>query len=73
MSLTYMYIIHRLKHTVACMPLIRRVLVRMIGFISSWLHTHSSLHLYTGYTALSLVYTPVKVRRYTRTRILSPH
>jgi hypothetical protein len=26
---------------VACMPLIRRVLVRMIGFIIRWLHTHS--------------------------------
>jgi hypothetical protein len=26
---------------VACMPLIRRVLVRMIGFINRWLHTHS--------------------------------
>jgi hypothetical protein len=44
-------------HIVACMPLKRRVLVRMVGFISSWLHTHSSLHLYTDYTALSLVYT----------------
>jgi hypothetical protein len=27
------------KHIVTCTPLIRRVLVRMIGFISSWLHT----------------------------------
>jgi hypothetical protein len=26
---------------VACMPLIRRVLGRMIGFIIRWLHTHS--------------------------------
>jgi hypothetical protein len=26
---------------VTCTPLIRRVLVRMIGFINSWLHTHS--------------------------------
>jgi hypothetical protein len=26
---------------VACMPLLRRVLVRMIGFIIRWLHTHS--------------------------------
>jgi hypothetical protein len=28
-------------YTVACMPRIWRVLVWMIGFISSWLHTHS--------------------------------
>jgi hypothetical protein len=27
--------------TVTCTPLIRRVLVWMVGFISSWLHTHS--------------------------------
>jgi hypothetical protein len=29
------------EYTVACTPLIRRVLVRMIGFIIGWLHTHS--------------------------------
>jgi hypothetical protein len=29
------------ENTVACMPLIRRVLGRMIGFINRWLHTHS--------------------------------
>jgi hypothetical protein len=28
-------------HFVTCTPLIRRVLVRMIGFISSWLRTQS--------------------------------
>jgi hypothetical protein len=31
----------RNEHIVACTPLIRRVLVRMIGFIIRWLHTHS--------------------------------
>jgi hypothetical protein len=45
------------KHIEMCPPLIRRVLVRMIEFISSWLHTHSQLHLHTGNTVLSLVYT----------------
>jgi myosin heavy subunit len=28
-------------YIVACTPLIRRVVVRMIGFIIRWLHTHS--------------------------------
>jgi hypothetical protein len=29
------------EYIVTCTPLIRRVLVRMIGFIIRWLHTHS--------------------------------
>jgi hypothetical protein len=29
------------QYIVTCTPLIRRVLVRMIGFINSWLHTYS--------------------------------
>jgi hypothetical protein len=33
-------------------PLIRRVLVRMIGFIIRWLQTHSHLRLHTGNTVL---------------------
>jgi hypothetical protein len=30
-----------LNNIVTCTPLMRRVLVRMIGFILRWLHTHS--------------------------------
>jgi hypothetical protein len=37
--------------------LIRLVLVRMNGFISTWLHTHFHLCLHTGSTELSLIYT----------------
>jgi hypothetical protein len=51
-------------------PLIRRVLVRTIGFIRKWLHTHSKLHLHTGHTALSLIFT---IYRCTRTGILRLH
>jgi hypothetical protein len=42
-------------------PLIRQVLVCMIGFISSWV-THSLfLHLHTGNTVLSLIYTHLQI------------
>jgi hypothetical protein len=37
---------------VTCTPLIRRVLVRMIGFISSWLHTHNYIPIQC-YSAIS--------------------
>jgi hypothetical protein len=30
-----------LNYIVTCTPLMRRVLVRMIGFIIRWVHTHS--------------------------------
>jgi hypothetical protein len=43
------------KGIVACMPLIRRVLVRMIGFINSWLRTHSLITLtHWQYNTISL-------------------
>jgi hypothetical protein len=39
------------------MPLIRRVLVRMIGFINSWLHTHSLIMLtHWQYSTISHLY-----------------
>jgi hypothetical protein len=37
------------------MPLIRWVLVQMIGFISTWLHTNSQLHLHTAYRQYSAI------------------
>jgi hypothetical protein len=39
---------------VTCRSLIRRVLVRMIGFIIRRLYTYSLLHLHTDNTALSV-------------------
>jgi hypothetical protein len=40
-ALTVCVSVTRTHCIVACMPLIRRVLVQMIGFINRWLHTHS--------------------------------
>jgi hypothetical protein len=50
---------------VTCMSLIRRVLVRIIGFISSWLHTHSLTQ--RQYSAMS------RLHSLQSTRILSFH
>jgi hypothetical protein len=54
---------------VTCTPLISQVLVRIIGFISSWLHTHN--YTYTQAIQCYLSCTHITVHRCTRTRILS--
>jgi hypothetical protein len=56
---------------VTCTPLIRRVLVRMIGIISSCLHIHN--YTYTQAIQCYVSFTQFTVHRCTHSRILSFH
>jgi hypothetical protein len=48
---------HIAEYIVTYTPLIRRVLVCMIGFILSWLRAHTLLHSNSLYSVISRLYS----------------